>query len=491
MSARSRLYFRGNVGHPLNFGKSESKMTSRRSFRALNARCALLIMLALMSAQVSRAATRHYYLAAEDVSWDYAPSGMDLTMGRGVPLPWATQTRWSKVRYIEYTDATFSLRKPQPEWLGILGPVIRAEVGDSIVVDFLNRSALPHSIHSHGLHYDKGSEGALYLPGGAGGRVAPGGRYTYQWFADEGSAPGKDGPSSVVWWYHGGTDEPAETNAGLLGPIIITAKGKAKADGSPKDVDREFVALFMIFDELAGKDAGLFHTINGYIFANLPGLVMKQGERVRWYLLGMGNERDLHTPHWHGKTLQYGNRHTDVIELLPGSMTTADMIADNAGTWLFHCHVADHMESGMMATYTIYEPQHCSSPIHFVSADFWHTPGKFHVTIKNVSSKPIRNVVVMYDHLMTPQYRRRPFENYWNWSTPIQPGQEQTFEVPGYPRGADSVAGWALFPQMVVFEDGSRWQSQGRDECFEVYWRDKDHPQMPALPPLQVEMNED
>jgi hypothetical protein len=28
-------------------------------------------------------------------------------------------------------------------------------------------------------------------------------------------------------------------------------------------------------------------------------------------------------------------------------------------------------------------------------------------------------------------------------------------------------------------------------ECFEVYWRGKDHPQLAMLPPLQIEMNED
>src|SRR5579864_4676778 len=72
--------------------------------------------------------TRTYFIAAEDVSWDYAPSGHDLIDGLPIPLPWRNRTVWPKTRYIEYTDATFSVRKPQPEWIGIMGPVIRAEV---------------------------------------------------------------------------------------------------------------------------------------------------------------------------------------------------------------------------------------------------------------------------------------------------------------------------------------------------------------------------
>ena len=97
----------------------------------------------------------------------------------------------------------------------------------------------------------------------------------------------------------------------------------------------------------------MMHSINGYLFGNLPALSMKNGERVRWYLLGMGKREGPAHLHWHGKALRFQGRHTDVVELFPGSMATADMLADNPGTWLLHCHVADHLDGGMMATYTI------------------------------------------------------------------------------------------------------------------------------------------
>jgi FtsP/CotA-like multicopper oxidase with cupredoxin domain len=300
--------------------------------------------------------TRVYYLAAEETTWDYAPSGTSLVHphpGGRIPRPWGAQTRWRKVRYVEYTDDRFATKKAQPPWLGVLGPILRAEVGDTVVVHFLNRSKRPATVHPHGLRYAKDHEGADYQPAGAGGRVPPGGRFTYTWIADEGSGPGPGDPSSIVWWYHSHVDEPAETNAGLLGPLVVTARGKAREDGTPADVDRELVVMMMIFDEAKGEERGLMHSVNGFIFGNLQGLEMKQGERVRWYLLGMGNEKDLHTLHWHGKTVRYQQRHTDVVELLPASMATADMVADNPGTWLLHCHVADHLNAGMLTVYTI------------------------------------------------------------------------------------------------------------------------------------------
>jgi len=311
------------------------------------------VTLASPGARAQEGKTRVYFLAAEEVTWDFAPTRQEHPHGGTVPKPWGQKTRWKKERYVEYTDETFTTRRAQPPWLGILGPVLRAEVGDTIVVHFLNRTNGPRSVHPHGLRYTKEHEGAFYRPSGAGGRVAPGGRFAYRWVADEGSGPGPGEPSSVVWWYHSHVDEPAEVNAGLLGPIVVTARGKARPDGTPADVDREVVAMLMIFDEAKGEERGLMHAINGYVFGSLPGIVANRGERMRWYLLGMGNEQDLHTLHWHGKTVRHGARNTDVIELLPGSMATADMLADNPGTWLMHCHVADHLKAGMFATFTI------------------------------------------------------------------------------------------------------------------------------------------
>ena len=74
---------------------------------------------------------------------------------------------FEKVRYFEYTDDSFTKKKPQPAWLGILGPIIRGVEGDTIKVVFYNKASKPYSMHPHGLHYDKDNEGATHEADGS------------------------------------------------------------------------------------------------------------------------------------------------------------------------------------------------------------------------------------------------------------------------------------------------------------------------------------
>ena len=93
-------------------------------------------------------------------------------------------------------------------------------------------------------------------------------------------------------------------------------------------------------------------TINGYSYGHTPGLSMKVGQRVRWYLMGSTNF-EFHAPHWHGNVVDANHMRTDVGVLLPMGMFVADMVPDNPGKWLFHCHVSSHLRMGMQAFYTV------------------------------------------------------------------------------------------------------------------------------------------
>jgi FtsP/CotA-like multicopper oxidase with cupredoxin domain len=322
--------------------------------------------------------TRRYYIAAEPQLWDYAPAGRDVICGKPLPPAVLGQRQVAKVRYVEYTDATFATRVMQPQRLGILGPVLRGVQGEYLAITFLNRCSEPLSMHPHGVKYDKDSEGAFYEPKpGLGSAVGPGAKFTYVWHLDESSGPRPEEPSSKAWLYHSHVNGDDEINLGLVGFIVVTDPKRARPDGTPVDVDRELATLYFIFDEsglgaaerevaeyanLPGggpkpktwtqiqemTEQGSRYAINGLVFGNLN-LEMIEGERTRWYLFGLGSERDFHTAHWHGLRVLHEGRRTDIVELLPASMKVADLVADNPGSWMLHCHVAEHMMEGMFA----------------------------------------------------------------------------------------------------------------------------------------------
>jgi FtsP/CotA-like multicopper oxidase with cupredoxin domain len=348
--------------------------------------------------------TRTYYIAADEVSWDYAPGQRDEIAGRPFAdsaffakgAPRVVSTAYRKVLYREYTDSTFRTLRPRPpEWehLGFLGPIMHAEVGDTIRVTFRNNGHRPFSMHPHGVFYAKSSEGSPYNDGTAGAGiagagitgagVAPGATHVYIWPVPSRAGPGPMDGSSVMWMYHSHVDEDRDINSGLLGVMIVTARGMARPDGSPKDVDREIVTTFAQVHEedswLADENLGpadsldsshpvanpserqnfypwfVKFTINGFIHGSmpLPALTIHRGQRVRWYLMSSTNDFDVHAPHWHGNTTLIAGMRTDVTQIAPMNMVTANMEPDNPGIWLFHCHVTFHNAAGMAVRYQV------------------------------------------------------------------------------------------------------------------------------------------
>ncbi len=348
---------------------------------------ALIAGIATVGAVPCEAAVRTYYIAADDVLWNFAPSGRDLIAGTALPPVQAPQLGWSyhKALYRAYTDGTFrhlKTRGPASAYLGVLGPIIRAEVGDTIVVVFKNNTRLHLSVYPGGVEYGKASEGAPYSDRAPrsdkrGGAVAPGSTYTYTWMVPERSGPGPMDPSSIVWMYYSHTDDVRDLNTGPVGPIIITRRGMARSDGSPKDVDAEFVTMFSEIDEsqsrlvsenLAGastnphhvsasapqfQGANQFFTINGFLFGNLPMLTMTKGQRVRWYLMTTMSDFDFHFPTWHGQTVLANGQRSNTLPLGPGDTRVADMVPENPGVWMLNCDLDIHFDAGMTGRFTV------------------------------------------------------------------------------------------------------------------------------------------
>lgn len=331
---------------------------------------------------------RHYYIAAQEELWDYAPMHWDNV--RDQPLTKAPSSLYTvqrknrrigsvyhKAFYRQYRDDSFKVPIAHDSVLGNLGPIIRGEAGDQIHITFYNKASYPHSLHPHT------TNSTTLLPGQY---VQPGQKYRYVWDIPLDYAF-PENQSSVVWTYSSKSSPVGDVNAGLLGLVIIYQKGTLEQPSlgsmfqKPKHIDREVFTIMTTTDETestyfteSGQRVGLsvdrlkeleqkdplfkesnrMYHINGYVYNNNKNIELVYGSHVRWYIISYGvSDEDVHTAHWHGATMLSHGHRVDVVDLTPISFEVVDMIPDNEGQWLFHCHVASHFESGMSAFYQV------------------------------------------------------------------------------------------------------------------------------------------
>ena len=288
----------------------------------------------LAQAARPRARTREYWIAAVPVTWNIVPNGRDAIDGRRFsPAETVIQT-------VVYRRFGRGWRKPHrvsnnAASNGFIGPLIRARVGDRILVHFKNMDTLrkrPHSMHFHGVHYRPESDGA-YVPGFStrGANVKPGESYTYTLEARPGSAG--------AWPYHDHSPSMAESiGGGLYGALSILGP----TEPAP---DREHVVFFAAHRN--------FMTINGRAFVgNTPVYRGRVGDLVQWDVLSLGD--DFHTFHVHGHRWRAPDgTPTDTKTLGPAESFRVRWREDAPGSWLYHCHVESHMAAGMIGLYRV------------------------------------------------------------------------------------------------------------------------------------------
>jgi manganese oxidase len=303
----------------------------------------------------TRGKTRQYWIQVDSFEHNLVPTGTDQMMG--MTFKPCDSSFWA-LGYRAYT----------PEWgqplpadnnvgpnRGIPGPVIRAEVGDTLLVHFRNNDThyrWPHSMHPHGVLYDPNSDGDFVAsqPGKPGTAVGPGESYTYMW---------KALPSSVgTWPYHDHAAAQSLTDAGpvmelnaelgMFGIIAVT-------DRHTVAVDRELV-LFLhdLYKADVPSLAQDFDCFNGAAYlGNTPGFHAAVGERVRWRIAALGKEFHVFHLHGHRWRSQHSLRWVDSEIIGPSTTLTVEYVEDNPGDWIYHCHVTDHMAGGMVGAYEV------------------------------------------------------------------------------------------------------------------------------------------
>src|SRR4051794_1426707 len=164
-----------------------------RAARRIALMCCCAGAVASAAAPAAFAHVREYWVAAVPVTWNMVPNQRDAITGTSyfaadTVLPTVVYRRYSRRwRHVLRNVAAGSSNQNL-----IPGPLLRARVGDRLLVHFKNLDRLyrrPPSMHFHGVHYRPSSDGAS-LPGFSGrdAAVKPGQVYTYHLTAGRDSA---------------------------------------------------------------------------------------------------------------------------------------------------------------------------------------------------------------------------------------------------------------------------------------------------------------
>ena len=214
------------------------------------------------------------------------------------------------------------------------GPVLRAEVGDLVVVVLHNRLPQGTTIHWHGLAVPNGEDG---VAGVTQDPVPPGQTETYAFIASE----------SGTYWYHSHNEAASQVDRGLYGALVITPRGGEPAgltdvtlvyddwplalEVSPPPPADDFTWISYVTD-----------TVNGKTGAAIRPISVSPGAKLRLRLVNAG--ATMHFVHvdgasvrivaFDGHEVEGGPPTDDALPLGPAQRLDVVLTAPARPTWL-------------------------------------------------------------------------------------------------------------------------------------------------------------
>jgi FtsP/CotA-like multicopper oxidase with cupredoxin domain len=224
----------------------------------------------------------------------------------------------------------------------IPGPMIRVPQGTTVHVSIKNEVVFT-TVFVHGLHQRPGkAEDALKIPFGETKEVT--------------FLAGESG--TYYYWAATGTDLPIEQrvpwDTQLAGAFVVDPPGGSGNDRvmvigvwyawlAPMDLERGFREL---------------PTVNGKSWPNTTRLSYNMGETIRWRVINASGA--VHPMHLHGTYFQVESegdaehetryppeqQRSVVTQLMTeGRTMNVSWTPGHAGNWIFHCHLASHIDS--------------------------------------------------------------------------------------------------------------------------------------------------
>ncbi len=167
----------------------------------------------------------------------------------------------------------------------IPGPLIRARVGDRLIVHFTNHLPQPTTVHWHGVRVPFAMDG---VPGHSQAEVPPGGTFTYDFVL----------PDAGLFWYHPHVMSAMQTGYGLYGAILVEDPAENIAIADQKVLVLSDIALeddgSLMSPAGAGVAAKVFGLEGNHLLVNGREhlkLVARVGVPERWRIVNAAKSR--------------------------------------------------------------------------------------------------------------------------------------------------------------------------------------------------------
>jgi len=251
------------------------------------------------------------------------------------------------------------------------GPTLRVNVGEILWVRVTNHLNRVHTFHSHMQYYQlqyDGSQVNIVNNKGTGAMIPPGASYTYEFRPEQ--------PDATYYHCHAADKEYAINQhilQGLYGMILVE---------DPKAAPIREETLFMAeIGPLAKGDNVPPYIMNGlgipggeltleaiYKAQGLQGIVKQLGKTVPYFKMKVGEPMKLHVVNignlYHSLhiheipliSLDVLNGRpwpAEVLPLVSGASDTLLIKFRYPGIWLFHCHVVNHADAGMVGVFVV------------------------------------------------------------------------------------------------------------------------------------------
>ncbi|MEO6570855.1 MAG: multicopper oxidase domain-containing protein [Ilumatobacteraceae bacterium] len=219
------------------------------------------------------------------------------------------------------------------------GPQIRLDLGDSVRIIVHNETPLGTDVHWHGIHTPNQQDGVSPFTQDP---ISSGDSFTYEFTVDD----------PAIGMYHAHLHSQTSVLNGMFGTFIV-GDDPFPYGTTVSGVDIPADLVPAVDMPMVLNDAGVIGlTLNGKSFPATEPLVLEQGDwaAVHYYNEGlMAHPMHLHQfpqlvyakdgipldqPYW-----------ADTINVAPGERYSVLFHAEDVGTWVWHCHILNHVET--------------------------------------------------------------------------------------------------------------------------------------------------